>query len=108
MRLLEDHRTDAAVAMLLREGYALSESALVQLSRLYEQGSNNVLPPHEKKILTCFEVTAADGFLPAQRTLARIYAKGIGVPVNVPKAKAILKGLPKSEANALLAEFADR
>jgi TPR repeat protein len=94
--------------MLLREGYALSEPAQVELGRLYEQGWDNVLPPHDKKILVCFELTAADGFLPAQRTLARIYAKGIGVPANVHKAKAILKGFSKSESTALLAEFADR
>jgi TPR repeat protein len=108
MRLLHDHRRDAAVPMLLREGYALSEPAQVELGRLYEQGWDNVLPPHDKKILACFELTAADGFHRAQRTLARIYAKGIGVPANVPKAKAILKGFSKSESNALLAEFADR
>jgi TPR repeat protein len=108
MRLLEEHRTDAAVPMLLREGYALSETAELQLSRLYENGWDNALAPHDKKILACFESTAADGFFPAQRTLARIYARGIGVPPNVPKAKAILKGLSKSEANKLFAEFADR
>jgi TPR repeat protein len=107
MRLFQDHRTDAAVPMLLREGYALSEGAQAQLSRLYEEGWDGVLPPHDKKILACFEQTAADGFLPAQRTLARIYGKGMGVPANVQKAKAMLKGLPKSEANALLAEFTD-
>jgi TPR repeat protein len=72
---------------------------------LYERGWNNTLPPHDKKILTCFELTAADGFAPAKRFLARIYGKGIGVQPDVSKAKAMLKGLPKHEANALLAEF---
>jgi hypothetical protein len=75
---------------------------------LYEQGSEHVLPPHEKKILACFEATAADGFLPAKRTLARIYGKGIGVTADVPKAKTLLKGLPRPEAAALSAEFAGR
>src|SRR6185436_12869286 len=34
-RLLNEHRTDAAVATLLREGYALSEVAQSELARLY-------------------------------------------------------------------------
>jgi hypothetical protein len=50
-------------------------------------------------------LTAADGFLPARRILARIYGKGIGLPPDLPKAKTMLKGLPKQEANTLLAEF---
>ena len=104
-RLFNDHRTDAAVPTLLKEGYALSESAQLILERLYEQGWNDVLPRHEKKILTCFEITAADGFLPAKRALARIYGKGIGVPADRSKAKAMLKGLPKQEAKERLAEF---
>jgi TPR repeat protein len=108
VRLLRDHRTDAAVPMLLREGYALSEAAQAELSRLYAQGWDNVLPPHDKKILACFEATAADGFLPAKRTMARIYAKGIGVTADVPKAKTLLKGLSKTEAAAVMAELAAR
>jgi hypothetical protein len=40
--------------------------------------------------------------------LARIYAKGIGVPSDLQKTKAVLKGLPKQEANALLAELGAR
>jgi Flp pilus assembly protein TadD len=108
IRLLRERRTATAVPILLREGYALSEAAQTELGRLYEQGWENVLAPHEKKILACFEATAADGFLPAKRMLARIYGKGIGVTANVPKAKTLLKGLPKPEATALLAEFAAR
>jgi TPR repeat protein len=107
-RLLNEHRSDAAVATLLREGYALSEVAQGELARLYESGWNNILPPHEKKILACFELTAADGFLPAKRMLARIYGKGIGVHQDLPKAKTFLKGLPKQEANELLAEIGSR
>lgn len=107
-RLLKDHRTDVAVPTLLKEGYSLSEVAQVELERLYETGWNSVLPPHDKKILTCFELTAADGFVPAKRTLARIYGKGIGLPPDLAKAKTMLKGLPKHEANALLAEFGAR
>lgn len=104
-RLLNDHRIDVAVPTLLREGYALSEAAQIELERLYETGGDNALPPHDKKILTCFELTASDGFVPAKRILARIYGKGIGLQPDLHKAKAILKGLPKQEVNALLAEF---
>ena len=104
-RLLKDHRTDVAVPMLLKEAYALSEAAQVELARLYETGWETALPPHDKKILACFELTAVDGFAPAKRILARIYAKGIGLQPDLPKAKAMLNGLPKQEANALLAEF---
>jgi TPR repeat protein len=104
-RLLKDRRTDVAVPTLLKECYALSEAAQVNLARLYEMGWDDVLSPYDKKILTCFEVTATDGFLPAKRIVARIYGKGIGLPPDILKAKAMLKGLPTQEANALLADF---
>jgi TPR repeat protein len=107
-RLLNDHRTDVAIATLLKEGYALSEVAHNELARLYEIGWNDALPPHDKTILACFEVTAADGFAPAKRTLARIYGKGIGLRPDLLKAKALLKGLPQQERSALLAELGAR
>lgn len=100
--LLKHHRTDYAVSMLLKEGYALSEGAQVELEKLYETGREQQLPPFDKRILACFETTAAEGFLPAKRSLARIYAKGIGVRPDPQKAKAILKGLPKQETKSLL------
>jgi TPR repeat protein len=107
-RLLKDRRTDVALPTLLKEGYALSEVAQGELARLYEIGWDDVLPPHDKKILACFELTAAEGFPPAKRALARIYVKGIGLPPDLPKAKAVLKGLPKQETTALLAELGAR
>ena len=107
-RLLKERRTDVAVPMLLKESYALSEVAQFELTRLYDAGWDGVLPPHDQRILICFEVTSADGFRPAKRALARIYAKGIGVPPDLQKTKAVLKGLPKQEANALLAELGAR
>ena len=79
-----------------------------ELARLYETGWDNVLPPYDKKILACFELTAAEGFPPAKRALARIYGKGIGLPPDLAKAKAVLKGLPKQETNALLTELGAR
>ena len=100
--LLKHHRTEYAVSTLLKEGYALSEGAQVELEKLYETGWDQQLLPFDKKILACFETTAAEGFLPAKRSLARIYAKGIGIRPDPQKAKAILKGLPKQETKTLL------
>jgi TPR repeat protein len=104
-KLLTEHRADLAVPVLLKEGYALSETAQVELSRLYETGLAPSLERYDKKILTCFETTAADGFPPAKRLLARVYGKGIGLPQDLPKAKSLLKGLPKKEVNAFLSEI---
>jgi hypothetical protein len=59
-------------------------------------------------ILTCFETTAADWFVPSKKTLARIYGKGLGVPPDLQKAKAMLKGLSKQEMKAFLDEIAGR
>jgi tetratricopeptide (TPR) repeat protein len=107
-KLLKDGRTEVAVPILLKESYALSEVAQLELARLYDTGWDGVLSPHDPRILTCFEITSADGFRPAKRALARIFAKGIGVPSDLQKTKAVLKGLPKHEANALLAELGAR
>jgi hypothetical protein len=40
--------------------------------------------------------------------LARVYGRGIGVPQDIPKAKGILKGLPKNDMNAFLTEIGVR
>jgi TPR repeat protein len=106
-KLLADGRTDIAVPVLLREGYALSEVAQAALARLYESGSGT-LEPYDKMILACFETTAAEGFVPAKRILARVYGRGIGVPQDLPKAKGILKGLPRNEVHSFIAEIGGR
>jgi Flp pilus assembly protein TadD len=107
-KLLADGREDAAVPVLLKEGYALSEVAQTQLAKLYESGLGTVLKPYDKTILACFETTAAEGFVPAKRLLARVYGRGIGVPQDVRKAKGMLKGLPKNEIDAVLSELGGR
>lgn len=107
-KLLADGRTDIAVPVLLKEGYALSEEAHIALARLYESGSGAALEPYDQTILACFETTAAEGFGPAKRLLARVYGRGIGVPQDIPKAKGILKGLPKNDMNAFLTEIGVR
>jgi TPR repeat protein len=100
--LLKQHRTDYAVSTLLKECYGLSVRAQVELEKLYEIGWDQHPPPFDKTILACFETTAAEGFLPAKKSLARIYAKGLGMPPDTQKAKVMLKGLPKQETKALL------
>jgi TPR repeat protein len=103
--LVKQNRTDEAVPVLLQESYALSEVAQAELARLYELGSEPQLAPFDKRILISFETTANEGFAPAKKILARIYAKGIGMTPDVPKAKAQLKGLPKHDVTSLLDEL---
>lgn len=104
-RLLKENRADNAVAVLIAETYALSDAAQEALARLYEAGWEPHLAPFDPSILVCLETTARDGFLPARKTLARLYAKGSGVDLDIPKAKALLKHLPKQEAAVLLHEL---
>ena len=103
--LIKEQRVDQAFAVLLKEGYALSETAQGELANLYETGWDAQLAPFDNTILACFETTATEGFLPAKKILARIYAKGLGVAPDPQKAKAILTGLPKQEAKILLHEL---
>ena len=103
--LLKDNRIDDAVSTLLQESYALSDVALAELVRLYETGWDQHLAPFNKKMLVCIETTAAEGFAPAKKALARIYGLGLGVTPDRAKAKALLKGLPKQETKALMDEL---
>ncbi len=103
--LLEQNRAEDAVPVLLKECFALSEEAHDELAMLYETGWDQYLKPFDKRILGCFESTSADGFAPAKKLLARIYSKGIGLDADPPKAKALLKGLPKQASQSLLDEL---
>ncbi|MDH4186696.1 MAG: tetratricopeptide repeat protein [Nitrospira sp.] len=103
--LLKQDRAGQAVSVLLQESYALSDLALNELARLYESGWEQQLPPFDKQILTCFETTAGEGFGPAKKILARIYAKGLGMKPDRLKAHSILRGLPKNEIKAILSEL---
>jgi TPR repeat protein len=105
MTLLKQNRADNAVSVLLQECYALSDVVQEELARLYETGWEQHLPPFDRNILTCFETTANEGFVPAKKILARIYGKGLGIPTDLQKAKAQLKGLPKHEIKMLLDEL---
>jgi len=105
--LLSGSETAHGITVLLAEALALSEPAHDELARLYEQGLDTRLAPHDQRVLTCLETTAGDGFAPAKKALARIYGKGIGVPPDPAKAKTLLKGLPKQDIKAALDEMAN-
>ena len=103
--LLGQGRGEDAFWVLIKECAALGEEAHTELAALYEAGLVPSLKPFDKRILACFESTAADGFVPARKILARIYAKGLGLDTDTLKAKALLKDLPKQEAEPLLDEL---
>lgn len=102
---LRRHHHADAVRVLLRECYALSGEAQAELALLYQAGWDGRLAPFDKHILGCFETTAAEGFPPAKKILARIYAGGIGLDADPHKAKSLLKGLPKQDRQALQEEL---
>jgi TPR repeat protein len=104
--LLKDSQSPNGVTALFAEAFALSETAHEELARLYETGLDTRLAQFDARILTCLTTTAGDGFVPAKKALARIYGKGLGVTQDVQKAKAMLKGLPKQESKAILADIA--
>ena len=104
--LLKERQSPNGVTALFAEAFALGETAHDELARLYETGLDTRLAQFDARILTCFTTTAADGFIPSKKSLARIYGKGLGVTPDLQKAKAMLKGLPKQESNAILAEIA--
>lgn len=108
LTLLEHNQLEDGLAMLLAETYALSEPALSELARRYEHGTQPGLAQYDRRILACFDSTAADGFPPAKKALARIYAKGLGVEADRMKARIALKGLPAQDTQTLIDELALR
>ncbi len=105
--LLAQGRTDQAVRVLIREASALGEQALLRLERLYEEGRPDTLPPFDSRILRYFQAAAAEGEPGPRRALARIYARGLGVPRDTKKAAALLKGDSHEAARQLLQELAE-
>ena len=106
--LLKNSQASNGVTALFAEAFALGETAQDELARLYETGLDTQLAQFDKRILTCFATTAADGFIPSKKALARIYGKGLGVTPDLQKAKAMLKGLSKQEMKEILDEIAGR
>jgi len=106
--LLKDSQTSNGVTALFAEAFALGETAHDELARLYETGLDTRLAQFDRRILACFATTAADGFIPSKKALARIYGKGLGVTPDLQKAKAMLKGLSKQEMKEVMDEIAGR
>jgi TPR repeat protein len=103
--LLQAGRVVEAVPVLLHEAAALSEQAQAQLETLYVSGLDGRLPAHDRRILEYFTAAAGEGLSYPQLVLARLYAKGLGVPQDVQKARALLAHNPREEAQALLKEL---
>jgi TPR repeat protein len=108
LALLKDNQASNGIKALFAEAFALGEAAHDELAHLYETGLDTRLAQFDTRILTCFTTTAADGFIPSKKALARIYGKGLGVTPDLQKAKAMLKGLSKQETRVILDEIAER
>jgi tetratricopeptide (TPR) repeat protein len=106
--LLKEGHVDEAVPVLLREAYALSAPAESALETLYDQGLEGSLSPHDPRILDYFRTTADEGLPGPRLVMARLYVRGQGVPEDLKKAKALLRGNPKEEAKALLREISTK
>ena len=106
--LFKNSQASNGVTALFAETFALSETAEDELARLYETGLDTRLAQFDTRILACFATTAADGFIPSKKALARIYGKGLGVTPDLQKAKAMLKGLSKQEMKEVMDEIAGR
>jgi TPR repeat protein len=95
-----------AVVALIREAAGLDDVAQTQLEVLYEQGLAGALPPYDPRILAWFQTAAAEGLTRPRIALARVYGRGLGVPRDVPRAVALLRGTPHEDARRLLQELA--
>ncbi len=103
--LLQAGRWQEALRVLLREAAALSEEAQAQLETLYANGLDGRLPPHDGRILEYFTTAAGEGLPYPRVILARIYARGLGVPADPHKALGLLKGNQREDAQALANEL---
>src|SRR2546426_1328283 len=104
-RLLELGRVSEAVPLLLREAWALSEPAERLLEGLYEQGAGAGLAVHDSRILGFLRTAAGEGQVRPRIALARIYARGLGVPADVDRAIGLLRATPHEDAQRLLQEL---
>lgn len=103
--LLQAGRIREALPVLLHEAAALSEQAQAQLETLYANGVEGQLAPFNSRILDYFKTAAGEGLPYPSVILARIYAKGLGMPADVNKARGLLKGNPREDAQALMKEL---
>lgn len=106
VELLQAGRVREALSVLLQEAAAMSEPAQRQLETLYVTGVDGQLAPHDRRIFEYFQAAADEGLPYPRLVLARFYAQGLGVPRDVGKALALLKGNPREEARVLAKELA--
>lgn len=102
--LIAQGRAAEAVPVLLREAAALSEPAQRRLVELYEHGAPGQ-PPYDPRILAWLHAAAAEAQALPRVWLARIYAGGLGVAKDMPRAISLLRGTPHEEAQRLLQEL---
>lgn len=104
--LMQQGRLEQAVPTLIREALALSEPAQGMLEALYERGVEGQMPAYDRRIFAYLKMAAEEGLPRPRLALARIYARGLGVPRDLNRAGSLLKGYPGEEANGLLHEIA--
>ena len=105
--LLQQDRLREALTVLIQEASALSEPATTALEALYERGIEGELAPFNDRIRTFFKTTAEEGVPRPRFVMARLYAQGLGVPQDIKKAKALLKGDSSDEAKTLLRKISE-
>jgi tetratricopeptide (TPR) repeat protein len=103
--LIQQDRLREALPVLLQEAMALSEPAQAVLETLYERGLEGELAPYDARIRGFLKMTAEEGVPRPRLAMARVYAHGLGVPQDIRKAKALLKGESSDEAKALLRDI---
>jgi Tfp pilus assembly protein PilF len=103
--LVRQGQVTTAVPILIREALLLKEAAYAQLETLFDRGVDGQLMAHDPRILAYFKAAATEGIPRARLALARIYARGVGVPQDMSKALSLLKETSDDEAQRLLKEI---
>ena len=93
------------LTILLREAGALSEPAQRRLIEVYERGVDGYVAAYDARILAWLRNAATEGQVRPRIWLARVYAGGLGVPKDVPRAITLLRSTPHEDAQRLLQEL---
>lgn len=101
-RLFKAGRKEAALATLLKEAYALDQSAAIYLKVLYFNRVAGV-PEHDPRILDYFRQSAEEGNSQSRELLGRILMTGVGAPKSENQAIDLLEGAVTDESRELLA-----
>jgi TPR repeat protein len=103
--MLRQGRGTEAVPVMISEAEAFSEPAQALLEEIYYRGSPGQVPVYDGRILGYFKTAADEGQVRARIVLAKLYAGGIGVPQDTPRAVSLLKATPHEDAQRLLQEI---